>query len=137
MKRYKITPRVKELATNTRKREFSVSSGYTKICTDTYSDGGSISYWTVINTKTGAYHIPNRGTYPWTVPNDYTLQPGDVVMETGMFCGKPMAPRFCCRTEDEAAVLKWLGVPVEQPIVPLGFASLNQETGETTIRTKI
>lgn len=108
MKRYQITAQVKNL-TDTRKREFSVSGGYTTISTDTYSDGGSISYWTVINIKTGARFRPSPGQYPWTTPNDYTLQPGDVVMETGMFCGKPMAPRFCCRTEDEAEVTKWLG----------------------------
>lgn len=109
MNRYKITPRVKEL-TDTRKREFSVSSGYTTVCTNTYADGGSISYWTVINIKTGVRFRPNPGQYPWTTKNDYTLQSGDVVMETGSFCGKPMAPRFLCRTEDETDVLKWLGV---------------------------
>lgn len=104
-----MTTKVKSL-TNSRKRQFSLGTR-TTVCTDSYWDGGSKSDYTVINLDTGRWLTPPAGQYPWTTRNDYTLQPGDVVVETGMFCGKAAAPHFMCRPEDEERVLAWLGIP--------------------------
>jgi hypothetical protein len=105
---YSTTPKVKEL-TGTRKRDFYLNLRQS-ISTDSYWDGGSRTQYEVLNIDTGARFIPPAGSYPWTTQNIYTLKPGDVVIATGVFCGKPARPSFSCLPEDNDRVKKFLGI---------------------------
>ena len=107
--RFKTTEKVKQL-TGTRKREFSLDTTTRPQNTDSYWSGGSRSEFFVHNLDTRANFTPPAGRYPFTERNDYTLQPGDVLIETGTFCGKPATPRFLCRPEDLERVKTWLGI---------------------------
>ena len=106
--KYKITQKVKDI-TGSRKREFRFSTA-TQCGTNSYWDGGSRSQYEVHNIITGKGIVPSGGDYPWTIPNTYVFQPGDVMVETGMFCGKPSTPYISCRPEDESAVRTWLEI---------------------------
>lgn len=105
---YTITDKVKAM-TGTRKRSFSVRV-QPKVTTNSYWSGGSKSDWRVTNLLTGKTFVPPAGSYPWTTPNVYELQPGDIVIETGTFCGKPATPCFRCLEADLPAVKKFLGL---------------------------
>ena len=109
METIKMTLKVKEL-TNSKKKTFWFMT-VTEICTNSYLDGGSRSEWWIVNLDTKTDFIPSPGSYPWTTANDYILQPGDVVIETGLFCGKPATPHFHCLPVDVQRVKSWLGVP--------------------------
>jgi hypothetical protein len=109
METINMTEGVKRL-TRSKKKTFWFSTAI-KVCTNSYLDGGSRSEWQVYNLDTKADFTPNPGQYPWTTANDYTLQPGDVVIETGLFCGKPSTPHFQCLPVDVQRVKAWLGVP--------------------------
>ena len=112
--RFKITPKVKDL-TNTSRREFSVNTREHPICTDSYWDGGSRSYFRVINLETGKDFIPPMGKYPWTVKNDYTLQTGDVVIDSGHRGDGKIYVDFWCLPSDLDRILRWLRVnPTEE-----------------------
>ena len=100
---------VKRIA-GTRKKSFSLDTTTHPQCTDSYWSGGSRIDFVVHNLNTNQDSIPPAGHYPWNTPNDYTLQPGDVLIETGIFCGKPATPRFLCRPEDLERVKTWLGI---------------------------
>lgn len=106
-----MTPKAADLS-RSRKRQFTLVSS-DKVCTNSYWDGGTKSEYTVFNIDTGRSFTPPVGAYPWTVKNDYVLQPGDVVMETGMSCGRPATPLFRCLPADVARALIWLGVDAE------------------------
>jgi len=110
MKSFNMVPKVADL-TQSRKRQFNLVT-VESTNTDSYWDGGSKTDYRVRNIDTGANFIPPAGVYPWTVKNDYILQPGDLVIATGMFCGRPASPRLICRPEDEARMMAWLGLEV-------------------------
>lgn len=103
-----MTTKVREL-TGSRKRQFSLGT-CTEHCTDSYWSGGSKSEYVVINLDTGRRFVPPSGSYPWNVKNDYCLMAGDVLVETGMFCGKPASPHIRCLPQDEERVKNWLGI---------------------------
>ena len=106
---HEMTGRVKAI-TGSRKRNFRFYAGSDTHCTNSYWDGGSKTSYEVVNIDTGARFIPSPGSYPWTTPNDYTLKAGEVLIETGHFCGKPATPAISCRADDEARVRHWLGI---------------------------
>jgi hypothetical protein len=109
METINTTPRVKVL-TNTKKKQFWFTLTSLPQSTNSYFDGGSRDQYTVINVITGRHFTPESGHYPWTTKNDYTLQSGDVLMVTGMCCGKPRTPHFMCLPEDNQRVRNWLGI---------------------------
>ena len=109
METLNMTVKVKEL-TDSKKRDFWFMTA-TKVCTNSYLDGGSRSEWRIINLNSKLDFAPSPGHYPWTTPNDYILYSGDVVIETGLFCGKPATPHFHCLPSDIQQVKAWLGVP--------------------------
>ena len=112
MTRYKMTQKVKDL-TGSRKREFSFGTTDRPISTNSYWDGGSRREYEVFNRNTGDLFTPSGGRYPWCNPEDrgeYTLTPGDIMIETGSLCGKPATPYIGCRTDELEAVKKWLGI---------------------------
>jgi hypothetical protein len=96
-------------ATGSRKKSFYFSTAE-KHSTDSYWDGGSRDQFEVANRVTGQRIIPPAGSYPWTTPNDYVLQPNEVLIVTGTFCGKPATPHFICRPDEESATKTWLTV---------------------------
>ena len=108
--KFATTEMVKRAA-GTRKKSFSLDTTTSPRCTDSYWSGGSRSDFVVQNIDTGLNYRPPGGQFPWNTPNDYTLQPGDVLIETGTFMGKPATPRFLCRPEDLERVKTWLGIP--------------------------
>ena len=107
-KNFPMTQAVKTL-TGSRKREFRFYTTAQQNV-NVYWDGGSRSDYEVLNMKTGKRHTPSGGTYPWTTPNVYVLQPGDLLIETGVFMGKPRTPCIACRPEDEADAKAMLGI---------------------------
>ena len=109
METLNMTEGVKRLTHSKKKTFWFMTSRL--ICTNSYLDGGSRSEWRVMNLDTKADFIPSPGHYPWTTANDYIFQPGDVVIETGLFCGKPATPHFHCLPADVQRVKAWLGVP--------------------------
>jgi hypothetical protein len=107
--RFKTTEKVKQL-TGTRKREFSLDTTTRPQNTDSYWSGGSRSEFLVHNLDTHANFTPLMGRYPFNEPNNYELNPADVLIETGIFMGKPATPHFLCRPEDLERVKTWLGI---------------------------
>ena len=107
--KHNITEKVKQI-TGTRKRSFSLDTTDCPQNTNSYWSGGTRYEYMVYNLDTRATIHPNGGTYPWTTPNLYTLQPGDVLIRTGFFCGKEAAPRFLCLPQDEQRAKAWLGI---------------------------
>lgn len=107
--KFKTTEKVKGL-TGSRKKEFSLDTTTSPQNTDSYWSGGSRSEFQTYNLNTRSGGRCSAGQYPWTTPNNYTLQLGDVLIETGMLCGKPATPRFLCLPEDLERVKTWLGI---------------------------
>lgn len=95
--------------TGSRKRQCTFSPGHTSVNVNSYWDGGSKSSYVVFNIDSGMEVLP-VGNAPFMTSGrlDYTLIIGDIVIETGTFCGKPATPRFMCRTEDSERVLTFL-----------------------------
>ena len=107
--KHNITEKVKQIM-GTRKRSFSFGITEYAQNTNSFWSGGSRSDFMVYNLDTRRTSHPSGGTYPWTTRNEYTLQPGDVLIETGHFCGKEAAPRFLCLPQDEQRAKTWLGI---------------------------
>ena len=105
---FPITSRAAGLS-GTRKRKFAFDPGHTVMNVDSYWDGGSKSVYQVHNIDSGLDIVP-AGNAPFGASGrvGYALITGDVMIETGISCGKPATPRFCCKTEDSARVLAWL-----------------------------
>ncbi|HSS99651.1 MAG TPA: hypothetical protein VLK33_21595 [Terriglobales bacterium] len=109
MNYHKMTEQAKRLS-GSRKREFGFYPDANRPQnTASYWDGGSKTSYTVINMLTGQTGIPPCGSYP-TFQASYTLQPQELLMETGIFAGKPGTARFNCRSEDEELARKFLGI---------------------------
>lgn len=98
--------------TDSRKKQFRFSSGHSIVNVDSYWDGGSRSFYRVVNIDTGLSVEP-QGNAPFGANGrlGYGLIKGDIVIETGTFCGKPATPTLMCRADDETRVLAWLGLP--------------------------
>lgn len=77
-----------------------------------YWDGGSRSEYSVVNVLTGAHSNPATwgGNFDRAGKREYVAAPGDVLIQTGTFCGKPSYPSFSCAEADLDAVKRFLGV---------------------------
>lgn len=114
--KYTMTDKVKAIVRGLdgeRKRDFTLSpSSRPQFNTASYWSGGSRDYFTVINIATGARTTPPAGTYP-AFDAHYSLNVGEVLMQTGVCMGKPMAPRFHCLPEDNNRARSFLGLPLQ------------------------
>lgn len=106
-----MTQVVKNL-TNSRKKTFYLTTSTTFACTSGWS-GGSISYFNLWDFILGK-ELPLQG-----VGNQFNklavsqeLPMNAILIETGVFCGKPSCPQLTCRPEQEQQVKAFLGVLV-------------------------
>src|SRR5512147_1800345 len=115
MTKYKATNKVKELTFGTdsaRKRDFVFSTlSRPQVNTASYWSEGSKDNYKVINLDTKQTIIPPAGSYPM-FQAEYTMKPGDVLINTGVCCGKPSQAYIYCLAEDETRVRAWLGIPL-------------------------
>ena len=105
---YPVTEKVRTI-TGTRKKKFALSATESAINTASYWSGGSRTSYEVIDLETGKSFSPPAGSYP-TFREEYTLKGLEIMVETGVFCGKPGTPRISYRPEHEAYVKSWLGI---------------------------
>ena len=106
---FKATSRSKAFS-GSGKRQIMVSEAYSpKQSTASYWNEGSRDYYTVFNRNDRAQFNPDAGTYPH-FQAEHTLQPGDVLMETGFTQGKPSTPRFTCLKGELEEMKLWLGI---------------------------
>ena len=105
---FSTTDLVKRL-TATRKRKTWLMP-IEKIGTNSYADGGCHEVFSVYNRHTGVRFTPPTGHYPWTTPNDYTLEQGDVVIRTDRLHIARTIPMIYCRPDEVDATKQWLGV---------------------------
>ena len=98
-----------KLLTNTRKKgEVTLYSGTEgKHRTASYWDSGSRYYYTVLNIKTGKTSIPPSGVYP-SFAGEYTLSPGEILIQTGSCNCKDTRPFFYCLESDKEEVISFL-----------------------------
>lgn len=96
----KMTKRMREL-TGSKKKSFytHIVCPNSKINTASYWDGGSHDKFVVYNTETGERKYPPSGNYP-TFQAEYVLQPCEVMIQTGTFCGKPATPSIWYRSDE-------------------------------------
>lgn len=79
--------------------------------TASFWDSGSRNEFLVVNIDTGASFVPRKGIYP-TFQAEYTLQPGEILIQTGVFMGKPSRPYITFQPIDGAEkVMRYLGNP--------------------------
>lgn len=109
METFKTTPTVSKI-TGTKKRSFflSISNGR-EISTSVYWSGGSRDAFSVLNIETKKIKIPPTGSYP-NFKAGYTLEENEILIKTGIFCGKPATVNITCRDEDKDKVMKFLGI---------------------------
>lgn len=97
----------------TRKREFYLSlceTPYSKDC-NSYWDGGSRDNYTVLDMNGKYLETPPRGNGTFNKFADpYTIKPGTLLMETGIFCGKPATVTFYGNESDRPWITKLLGI---------------------------
>lgn len=98
--------------TGSKKKKFFLSKGLTPRLLHSYWDGGSKDEYAVVNIRTGARTMPPTwgGNYDRSGQREYVPVAGDILIQTGSFCGKPATPYISFREEDEPAVYAFLGV---------------------------
>ena len=97
----------------TRKREFNLmlrsGSPITKDC-NSYWDGGSRDSYAVLDMNGQYLKTPPSGDGFNKLADPYEIQPGTLLMETGVFCGKPSTPTFYGHESDRPWITKLLGI---------------------------
>ena len=113
MTTYKITPKVKYICPNTRKKSFIFFPYFRKMPLWTYWKGGSQSSFSVYNVLTNKTHYPETSSNPSEFGGKekiYYLTPGDILIDCGIFLGKPACPKLYCKIEDEKQIREFLGI---------------------------
>ena len=112
METYKTTAMVRRLS-GTRKREFNLvlynTPSITKDC-NSYWDGGGIDKYAVLDMNGQYIRTPPSGDGLNKLADPYVIQPGTLLMETGVFCGKPTTPTFYGHESDRPWITKLLGI---------------------------
>lgn len=73
--------------------------------------GGSRQDFSLINFKSGQSEpILGMGDQFSKASSRQVLLPDNLLIETSIFCGKSMPPRFLCRPEQEQEVKQFLGL---------------------------
>lgn len=105
------TDKIKRL-TGTRRKKCSLNTYLSECVLSSYWDGGSCSKYSVVNVLNGLHTNPpvHGGQFDRSEKRKYVPAPGDVLITTGTFCGKPSYPSFSCREEDLTAVKQFLGI---------------------------
>lgn len=108
--RYPTTPMVRRLS-GTRKREFYLVLHETPVTKDcnSYWDGGSRDSYTVLDMNGQYIETPPSGGFN-KLADPYTIKPGTLLMETGIFCGKPATVTFYGNESDRPWITKLLGI---------------------------
>lgn len=109
--KYPTTPMVRRLS-GTRKREFYLAifeaPSYVKDC-NSYWDGGSKDSYTVLDMNGKYLETPPSGGFNKRA-DPYTIKPGTILMETGVFRGKPATVTFYGNESDRPRITKLLGI---------------------------
>ena len=108
--RYPTTPMVRRLS-GTRKREFYLAmfeAPYVKDC-NSYWDDGSKDNYRVLDMNGQFVEVPPSGSFKKRA-DPYTIKPGTILMETGLFRGKPATPTFYGNESDRPWITKLLGI---------------------------
>lgn len=109
---YPMTRTVKTL-TGSRKKTFGLSATATtesNFSTASYWDGGSRSCYFIKNIITGIESNPPCGEFPFTKRPMTQLKPGEILVMTGTFNGKPATPIIYCLESDAEQVRAYLGL---------------------------
>ena len=110
MKTYKTTSKIKAL-TGSKKSKFLLTlANNATYHTASYWDGGSRGYYSVLNFKNGANRIPGSENYP-TFKSETILENDEILIRTGISCGKPSMVHISGKTDQEAEILQFLGNP--------------------------
>ena len=102
-----MTSSVRRL-TGSRKRTFwlSFSPDDTSHSTASYWDSGSRDKYSVINMRTGRIRYPSTGRFP-IFKADTVLEPGEILVGTGVSQGKPSTSHLHVRESDKDLFDKW------------------------------
>jgi hypothetical protein len=103
-----VTPKVKQL-TGTKKKQFFLWPATTVAPRGGWS-GGSCSYFEGLNYKTGAPVQFKQGDNFSVQTQQQELPANTVLIETGVFCGKPAFAKIMYRPEEIDAVKTFLGL---------------------------
>ena len=109
MNNYAITPKVKQL-THSKRRSFYLMTS-TKYYVTLGWSGGSRCYYSLLDFTTGKeLEIKGAGDNFSKQTETQDMPVNSILIETGMFNGKPSLPRIMCRPEQEDEVKKYLGI---------------------------
>lgn len=112
MEEHKVTTMVRRLS-GTHKRRFNLwlsdKQPLTHYC-NSYWDGGSRDSYSVFDLNGQFIETPPSGNGLDKLADPYVIQPGTLLMETGVFCGKPATVCFYGHESDRPWILKLLGV---------------------------
>lgn len=115
METHKTTPVVRRLS-GTHKREFNLwfsdRQPFTHDC-NSYWDGGSRDTYTVLDMNGQFIEFPPSGSFN-KLADPYVIRPGTLLMNTGVFRGKPTTVCFYGHESDRPWILMLLGVSEAQ-----------------------
>ena len=101
-KEIEITAKIRSfIGGNQRKATLTTCGNGQTMNTASFWDEGSRNEFLVVNMDTGASFVPRKGIYP-TFQAEHTLQPGEIMIQTGVFLGKPARPYIRFQPRDGA-----------------------------------
>lgn len=111
-KEIEVTPKIRSFIRGSqRKATLRTCGDGQTMNTASFWDSGSRDEFLVVNMNTGASFVPRKGIYP-TFQGEHTLQPGEIMIQTGVFMGKPARPYIHFQPRDGVEkVMRFLGNP--------------------------
>lgn len=115
MNTHKLNRKAQEII-GTRKQKCFVTelAQARELNTASYWSDGSRDQFVVLNLASGKRTSPPIGQYPM-FDAKYTLQPGEVLIRTGVFCGKPATPEITFIACDKTQVATMFELPLVSP----------------------